>query len=861
MKKKKDKKKKYEEVGKKEKKKLEQPKFPSYLQKKVKKKKPEKLKLPGFDLAKPQKFSPYLPVTLFFVLTIILFSKFIFSGQMLYGTDAMSAGVFFRSFYANFWRTYHTMPLWEPYIHGGMPFVDAMHGDIFYPATVLKFFLPVTYAMGLKLVLHVFLAGIFMFYFLRGLNLRSEVSLLGGMLYMFSPCLVSLVYPGHDGKMFVMALFPLAFLILHRACRSGRLFHFLLFSLAFTLLIFSAHMQMAYFACWGLGLFFLFQLWNIYRKGNKKILKYIAYFVISIILGFSISMVQLISPYLYLKTHSMRTMHTDEKGGYEYASSWSMNLEEAASEIVPEFCGDNIHTQGNFYWGRNPFKLNSEYIGLFAIFLAVVTIIYRRNRLIWFFTGLGALAFVYALGGTTPFFRIFYHLVPGVKNFRGPSMINFLFCFSAVTIAMLGLQNYFKLKDDPDEAKKFLKIALIFAIAYSGLTILITLLGKSFFDLWIAMLYSGIEPAKKVALQLNIPRIIGGLWISAFLLWLGYGVLRLYLKGALKQGLVVGALAVIALVDLFRFDSRFITVVDPSQFYGKSFASRSIIAVDPSQSYGKSSVVDFLQEKQKEEPFRVFMLPESYPDNYLALYGIEEVSLTAMHGNHLRIYDEFVGRHEKKPNLTHPNFMNLLNVKYLLSPSPLNTPWTKQVFEAEGIYVYQNLNYLPRAFPVYSWEVEKDEAKILSHLKNPQFDVRKKILLTKIPPNIGPDTTEIPSDRIIPAKVYDNKINSFKVDVQMQKAGFLLLSENYYPAWEAYVDGKETKIYRANYLFRAVYLDKGRHEVKFVYDSAPYKIGKAFTLFSSLLVLCIFGFYLIKGYVSKKAIHNSRSIK
>jgi hypothetical protein len=760
---------------------------------------------------------------------------------MLYGTDVMSAGPFFQGFYANFWKTYHTMPLWEPYIHGGMPFVDGMHGDIFYPATVLKFFLPVTYALGLKLTLHVFLAGVLMFYFLRGLNLRLWVCFLGGLLYMFSSCLVSLVYPGHDGKMYVMSLTPLAFLILHRACKSGRLFHFLLFSLTFALLIFSAHMQMAYFTSWGLGLFFLFQLWNMYRNGNKKIFKYLAYFVISIILALSLSMIQLLSPYLYLKTYSMRAARTEAETGYQYATSWSMHLEELSSEIVPEFCGDNVHTQGNFYWGRNPFKLNSEYIGLLALFLAGVTIIYRRSRLIWFFIGLGGLAFIYALGGTTPFFRIFYYLVPGVKSFRGPSMINFLFCFSTVTIAMLGLEKFFTLKDHPDEAKRFLKIAFIFVMAYLGLAVVISVLGKSFFSIWIAILYPGIEPAKRAALELDIPRIITGLWISTFLLWLGYGILRFHLKGALKEGLVVGALAVLALVDLFRFDSRFITIVDPNEYYRKS------------------PVVDFLQERQKEEPFRVFMLPKTYADNYLALYGIEEVSLTAMHGNQLRIYDEFVGRHQQNPNLVYPNFVNLLNIKYLLSPSPLNTPWTKQVFEAEGIYVYQNLNYLPRAFPVYSWQVEKDEGKTLSDLKNQEFDIRQKIFLTETPPNMPSDTTNISAEHIIPAKVSDYKINSFKVDVEMQRDGFLLLSENYYPAWKAYVDGKEAKIYRADYLFRAVYLDKGKHQIRFIFDSAPYKIAKTSTLLTSFILLVIFGFYLIKGYSSKKAVQKPTS--
>jgi len=223
-----------------------------------------------------------------------------------------------------------------------------------------------------------------------------------------------------------------------------------------------------------------------------------------------------------------------------------------------------------------------------------------------------------------------------------------------------------------------------------------------------------------------------------------------------------------------------------------------------------------------------------------------------MHGNHLRLYDEFVGRHEKKPNLTHPNFMNLLNVKYLLSPSPLNAPWAKQVFEAEGIYVYQNLNYLPRAFPVYSWEVEKDERKILSELRNSQFDIRHKILLSEATPDISPDTTKISFNSIVPAKVYDNKINSFKVDVEMQTDGFLFLSENYYPAWKAYVDGKETEIYRANYLFRAVYLDKGEHEVRFIFDSALYRIGKTATMLTSIVILCMFGFYMIGQALPKK---------
>ncbi len=808
-----------------------------------KEKKTEKPRPKTVTSPREEKIWRYLPLGVFFVLTIILFAGFIFSGKMLYGTDTMGAGVFFRTFYANFWRTYHTMPLWEPYIHGGMPFVDAMHGDIFYPAAILQFFIRVTYALGLKLVLHVFLAGLLMFYFLRELNLRREISFLGGILYMFSPCLVSLVYPGHDGKMYVFALLPLAFMLLHKACKSGRFLYFLLFGISFALLVFTAHMQMTYFAAWGLGLFFLYLLWRLYREGNRRILKYIVYFVISIILGISLSMIQLLSPYNYLKTYSMRTMNTEADKGYAYASSWSMHLEELASEVVPEFSGDNIHTQGNFYWGRNPFKLNSEYIGLLALFLAVVTVIYRRTHLIWFFTGLGILAFIYALGGTTPFFMLFYYLIPGVKSFRGPSMINFLFCFTTVVIAMLGLDNFLKLKENAAEIKRFIKIAFIFVLAYSGLAILVSLLRGTFFDIWIAVLYNGIDTAKKAALEQNIPRVITGLWIGALLLWLSYGILRLHSKGGLKNSMAIGALAVLALVDLFRVDSRFIITVDPDQFYRKS------------------SVVDFLQARQKEEPFRAFLLPQSYQDNYLAMYGIEEVSLTAMHGNQLRTYDEFVGRHQQNPNLTLPNFIHLLNIKYILSPQPLNLPWTKQVYEADGIYVHQNLSYLPRAFPVYSWQVEKDQNQVLEELKKSDFDIRRKIFLAEAPPNLPSDTAGISLESVIPAKVSDYTINRFKVDADMPRDGFLFLSENYYPAWKAYVDGRETKIYRADYLFRAVYLSRGRHSVQFVFDSPIYKLAKTWTLLTSLAVLAILIYYLMKGYLIKTATQTKETTK
>ncbi|MBI2305315.1 MAG: YfhO family protein [Chloroflexi bacterium] len=78
------------------------------------------------------------------------------------------------------------------------------------------------------------------------------------------------------------------------------------------------------------------------------------------------------------------------------------------------------------------------------------------------------------------------------------------------------------------------------------------------------------------------------------------------------------------------------------------------------------------------------------------------------------------------------------------------------------------------------------------------------------------------------------------VKVDSQAPGFLVLSELYYPGWQAYVDGQEAKIYRANYAFRAVYSDKGQHDVEFRFRPWSFYTGAAITGISLLGVVIYF---------------------
>jgi len=82
-------------------------------------------------------------------------------------SDQYIAGYAFRDFAAQSLRAGHGFPLWNPYLFGGMPYVAAMHGDIFYPTFLLRMIMPTDAAMTWGMTLHVFLAGCFTYLFLR----------------------------------------------------------------------------------------------------------------------------------------------------------------------------------------------------------------------------------------------------------------------------------------------------------------------------------------------------------------------------------------------------------------------------------------------------------------------------------------------------------------------------------------------------------------------------------------------------------------------------------------------------------------------------------------------------------------------
>ena len=147
------------------------------------------------------------------------------------------------------------------------------------------------------------------------------------------------------------------------------------------------------------------------------------------------------------------------------------------------------------------------------------------------------------------------------------------------------------------------------------------------------------------------------------------------------------------------------------------------------------------------------------------------------------------------------------------------------VYEDE-IKVYRNNQVLPRAFIVHHAQVVTGETEVLETMDSPSFDPRTTVVLEEeLPAEIVQALEVIPPEDGSTARIVDYDPGRVSIETTLGSPGFLVLSDTYYPGWKALVDGQESKIYAADYLFRAVYLEQGEHKVEFVYDPLSFRVG------------------------------------
>jgi len=766
-------------------------------------------------------------VAMLALIVIVVFAQFIFSDKMLFGSDTMN-GLDTRIFLKTSIEKFHQFPMWFSPRLGGMPSVDAMFGDAMYlPTLIINAIFPISRALGIRLVLHVFLAGLFFFLMLkRGFKTSTLVAFIGGAFYMLNPEFFSHVYPGHDGKMFVIAWVPFVIWRVKVLMDTPNVLNGTLLSLGIAICLFTSHIQMSYFLLWGLFLYWILASILVWRKEKKAgtVFKMSAFFWAAIALGIGLALIQLLPSFMYVRdAFSVRGAGR----GFEYAASWSLHWPETFSLWVPEF--------GNFldyYWGDNAFKLNSEYAGAMSLLFAVLAVILKRKPWRIFWGAIGILGVAYAMGAHTPVFHIAYYVIPGVKKFRACSMLMFWFSFSTVLLASLFFKDviggaFTALTEK--QKQKWSKGLLIGVASITVLSILFSMQG--FVAGLMQNLSTSIADSQKSRIfEANFSKnFVPFLWVWWFFASASLLLLWGLIKGKISKQIFLVAILLIGLVDLIRIDSKFIKVVDPRPYF-----------------YVEQAVTD-MQKEMQTEPFRCFAFPGTFGEqNAEGVYGLEGVS--GFHDNELQLYRSFRGEQDgnyytnlieygqdgrpylKPDNLKFGNvFLNLANVKYYL-------------FRQDNTLIkIPNEGYLGRISFVKNCAVF-DSTRMSIALKRNAYDYKTTVGLIQ-EPSVKPmkDSTSA-SALIVQWTAYTP--NFRKANVTVPADGFLRIAEVYYPGWQIRVDGQVTKYYRADMAWLAINITKGNHVVEMIPQSLYLKKAE---LVSYPLMVLLGLYWLIIG--------------
>ncbi len=630
---------------------------------------------------------------------------------------------------------------------------------------------------------------------------------------MFGGVLVSNTYAGHEGRMAIVAFLPGVTYLFQRALERETIYSFLLAGLGLGAILLMPHVQMNYYLIALSFLYFIYQIASKFKTSRRwgQLPRLGAYYVISIAVGFLLSAIIYLPFYKYIP---FSPRGGEEGRGYEFATSWPLNPEETINIAVPEFSGSSVG-QGT-YWGRNFFKLNSEYMGAVAVFLAILGAVFsRKTGLKWFFLIIILLCLTVAWGGHTPIYKLYYNLVPGFKKFRAPSLILFLIAFSSVVLSSLGLQAIIDKIKSKEQLVGVGRFIMIFMASALVLAFLISIGGSGVKEM-MSGLISG-QSSKLATLNTNFPKFMAGMWKFAVLITIIGGILLGLLKGKLKLAVAGILLSLLTVLDLWIVGSKFVQTVPPPQFTFRP---------------------DVVVTKLKEDPqlFRVFPL-QYRNDNYMMLFNLQNVG--GEHGNQLQRYNEFLGAGKTSMvdyhNMSSLNFLSLANAKYIVTTQPsLHAAFTEVL--SQDAFVYRYDKAAPRAFAVGSYEVIYQKEQILGRMKQADFDPVKTVILEKQPGQPG-----APDSLIANIAIVEYQPMTVRIQAEMSRPGFLVLLDNYYPDWKAFVDGKETEIYRADYTFRAIQLESGKHEVEFRFVPKYYLLGKKISIFSFLAVVAILG--------------------
>jgi O-antigen/teichoic acid export membrane protein len=863
-----------------------------------------------------------------FSLTVLFFWPVIFGGKTLLPADNLFTFEPWRSFAHEFgistphnellsdlilenyvWKRFivqsikaRQIPLWNPYIFAGLPFLAAGQHSALYPFSILFYILPIARAYGYFTVLQLFLAGLFAFIYARVIGLGRLGATVTAITYMFSAfmvvsvvftmiiaaaawlplllAMIELIIKKVNSKLKVQSPKPKAqmdfglwTLDFGVEDASSPLLYVVFGAVALGFQLLAGHIEISYYVLLVMAFYAATRLWQLANQQINKSAVGRAFFwlMVMVVLGLALGAVQLI-PLYELVSKSFR----QDSASYQQVVGWAYPPRRLIAFLIPDFFGNPSHHSyfdvfnqqmspvtrdyhGNaintIYWGIKNYVEGGSYLGILPLLLALIAILKRRNKYVWIFAGLAAISLAFVFG--TPLYALLFYLLPGIKQLHSPFRWIFPYTLSVAVLAGIGAHHCqaqsSKLKAQSGNSGFGIARKLGWLALLAGLGLMAVLAVSLLFPDTV------IPLAEQVMLSLaKAPEAFadGRMFYSyEFRNLLIFGLFTASSGAVLllaRRSLRLGG------YEVWKPVALLVLILDVFVF-GYGFNP----AADPKLLDFKPPVVEFLQQDESLYRITTYNAPgeKTFNANVGMFYDLHDVR--GYDSIIPKQYTDYMGliyaQTELQFNRIAPIYtdhrqaldsplLDLLNVKYVLTTQEIESPKYTLVYDGE-VRVYRNEGCMPRAFslPASCTVIVDDVAGALR-----TYDPRQYVVLEQQAVS-SKQQGETPAPcSLLPAIITSYTPNQVFIDVELEESSFLVLADSYFPGWKAFRrpqgagedKEQELEIYRADGNFRAVSLPAGRWTVRFKYTPMSFKLGLFVSFVAGLILILLLGYWL-----------------
>lgn len=717
------------------------------------------------------------------------------------------------------------IPLWNPDLFLGAPFLANPQTAVLYPLSWLFLLGPVHVIYSVQLVLHGFLAAFFTYLLARqAFGVLPLAAVVGGLAFAFGGFAVG--QAGHLNQISAAAWLPAVLLAYHRFQASRQPRWIALGALALALQLFAGHPQETYMTLLVLGLFGVVSApWD----RPRRLVLVGAGGVVMCALGAMIAAAQLL-PTLELAPLSIR--------------GEGVNWQDAVAGSLPSYL--SVRALFPPYWVRVPNTEFLGYVGVTPVVVGMLAIMFGRARAVIFGALLCFLGLFLALGENNGWYPQIFSSVPGFDTFRVPARWLLLWGFGAAILATLGADWIGRgalvwLR----RPSVLIRAAVVAFVLMTGLAWQMRE-GEDFAQrrtpaLWAllaaATLAAGALPhLKRPMLAVGLVCTLTGaeLWAAA-----DAAPARQAPPPVFNAGETVDWLRGHGVGEA----ERLLSLARPEYVPTAEPALRSEMSNLP------ETVVYSVIVAQKWHDTLAPNVPMQYGLNTADGYDggvlplLRWLRLTSLVVPSPRPDGVLLSRLESLPT---DRVLDLLGVRYLIANAGTpGRPGLQAVADFGDLQIFARSNPVPRDLVVFGSTTAADDSAALARMREPSFDPNREVVLSQ------GQSAQSSSAEPLPVTPAEASAEHWRARITLPSAGFLLQREAWYPGWRARVDGVDTPVLRGDVLYRVVPLSAGVHDVEVFLDSSAFARGVWLSLGGLVLVALLLGLPIIRTRVRR----------